>query len=97
MNKIEELTLPDNFKQWDQDPEWFADPDLELSGPFWSIVIKPSEEESGQYDLIVSCFAGESFYKSVGTDIEIVKNKATLLYNQVIRDLKDAVSDNEPN
>lgn len=97
MTKIEDLELPEHFKQWDQEPKWFQDPDLELSGPFWSIVIKESDSEKGQYDLIVSCFHGESVYHSVGTDLEIVKNKATLLYNQVIRDLKDAVSTNEPN
>ena len=97
MNKIEELTLPDHFKKWDQEPEWFDSPDLELSGPFWSIIIQPSQTEEGQYDLVVSCSQGDSVYQSVGTDLETVKNKATLLYNEVIKDLKEASSGDEPN
>jgi hypothetical protein len=97
MNKIEELKLPEQFKQWDHAPEWFETPDLELSGPFWSIMVQPSNDEPGQYDLIVTCAQGDIVYRSIATDVEIAKNKATLLYNQIIQDLKEAVSGNEPN
>lgn len=97
MSKIEDLTLPEQHKQWDHEPQWFDSPDLELSGPFWSVIVQPSTTEPGQYDLVVSCAQGESVYRNVATDLEIAKNKATLLYNQIIQDLRNASSDNEPN
>jgi hypothetical protein len=96
MSKIEELTLPDNQKQWDHEPQWFESPDLELSGPFWSIMVEKSTNP-GYYNLVVSCSQGENVYHDVATDLEITKNKATLLYNEIIKDLKEARSENEPN
>ena len=97
MTEIEELELPEHHKQWDHAPEWFDTPDLELSGPFWSVIVHPSDTDPGNFDLIVSCFQGDSVYHNVATDIEIAKNKATLLYNQIIKDLKEAYSEHEPN